>query len=157
VKEASLTDEGILIADFDLAACAAARAQWGIFRDRRPDLYAALARETERVAWHVALIERARRRRYGICRGRSGGRAKAGLLRLWHYRTGTAPEGQTQVEDGDAREKVLAGPRNVCFDVSFRRGATKVARRGGGQGTHDLWCPQRKPADEKGARMPDND
>jgi N-carbamoylputrescine amidase len=32
----------ILVADFDLAAIAEQRRAWGLFRDRRPDLYGAL-------------------------------------------------------------------------------------------------------------------
>lgn len=34
--------EGVAVAEFDLDELAKARASWGIFRDRRPDLYAAL-------------------------------------------------------------------------------------------------------------------
>jgi N-carbamoylputrescine amidase len=33
-------DEGVLLASFDLEEIAAYRAEWGFFRDRRPDLYA---------------------------------------------------------------------------------------------------------------------
>jgi N-carbamoylputrescine amidase len=36
------TDEGLALADFDLDAIAAQRRAWGVFRDRRPDLYRAL-------------------------------------------------------------------------------------------------------------------
>jgi N-carbamoylputrescine amidase len=39
VAEANRTDEAVLTASFDLEAIAAARAAWGVFRDRRPDLY----------------------------------------------------------------------------------------------------------------------
>jgi N-carbamoylputrescine amidase len=39
---ASRVDEGILTATFDLDAAAAMRSTWGVFRDRRPDLYGAL-------------------------------------------------------------------------------------------------------------------
>jgi N-carbamoylputrescine amidase len=35
-------DEGILVAEFDLAALARMRASWGFFRDRRPELYGVL-------------------------------------------------------------------------------------------------------------------
>ncbi|HEY4015686.1 MAG TPA: N-carbamoylputrescine amidase [Polyangiaceae bacterium] len=35
-------DEGILVAQFDLAALARMRASWGFFRDRRPELYGVL-------------------------------------------------------------------------------------------------------------------
>jgi N-carbamoylputrescine amidase len=43
VAEAGRTNEQILTASFDLDAIAAQRAAWGVFRDRRPDLYAPLA------------------------------------------------------------------------------------------------------------------
>jgi len=33
----------MLTATFDLAELAAQRASWGVFRDRRPDLYGSLA------------------------------------------------------------------------------------------------------------------
>lgn len=39
VTEASRTDETVLTAAFDLDALEAQRADWGVFRDRRPDLY----------------------------------------------------------------------------------------------------------------------
>lgn len=35
-------DEGVILSAFDLAAIARARATWGFFRDRRPDLYGPL-------------------------------------------------------------------------------------------------------------------
>ncbi|GFH27623.1 CN hydrolase domain-containing protein [Haematococcus lacustris] len=31
--------EGFVVGHFDLDACASQRAAWGLFRDRRPDLY----------------------------------------------------------------------------------------------------------------------
>ena len=34
------TEEGVATARFDLAEIAKARASWGLFRDRRPELYA---------------------------------------------------------------------------------------------------------------------
>ena len=37
-------DEGFVTAEFDLDAIATARASWGLFRDRRPDLYGVLGR-----------------------------------------------------------------------------------------------------------------
>jgi N-carbamoylputrescine amidase len=37
--ELGRTDEGVIVATFDLEAIARARASWGFFRDRRPDLY----------------------------------------------------------------------------------------------------------------------
>ena len=40
--EADREAEGVLVAEFDLAACAAERAAWGLFRDRRPGTYSAL-------------------------------------------------------------------------------------------------------------------
>jgi N-carbamoylputrescine amidase len=40
--EADRETEGVLVAEFDLAACAAERAAWGLFRDRRPETYDAL-------------------------------------------------------------------------------------------------------------------
>jgi N-carbamoylputrescine amidase len=42
VAEAGRDEEAILTATFDLDRIAAARASWGVFRDRRPDLYGAL-------------------------------------------------------------------------------------------------------------------
>lgn len=35
--------EGFVVAEFDLKKCRANRAGWGLFRDRRPDLYGAIA------------------------------------------------------------------------------------------------------------------
>ncbi len=40
--ELGRTEEGIVTAHFDLDAIAVARASWGLFRDRRPDLYGIL-------------------------------------------------------------------------------------------------------------------
>ena len=40
--QAGRDDEAVLTASFDLDAVAAMRASWGVFRDRRPDLYAPL-------------------------------------------------------------------------------------------------------------------
>jgi len=40
LQEASRTEQTTLVQTFDLDAIAQARAYWGIFRDRRPDLYA---------------------------------------------------------------------------------------------------------------------
>ena len=42
VAEAGRTEEDVLIAEFDLDAMAEQRIEWGIFRDRRPDLYKAI-------------------------------------------------------------------------------------------------------------------
>jgi len=42
VAEAGRTEECVLTATFDLAEVREARAAWGVFRDRRPDLYGAL-------------------------------------------------------------------------------------------------------------------
>jgi N-carbamoylputrescine amidase len=39
VTELGRDEEGVIVAAFDLAAIAKARASWGLFRDRRPDLY----------------------------------------------------------------------------------------------------------------------
>lgn len=39
IAEANRTDETILTAEFELDAIAEQRIEWGIFRDRRPDLY----------------------------------------------------------------------------------------------------------------------
>lgn len=39
VAELDRSEEGILVAEFDLDALAAQRSEWGVFRDRRPDLY----------------------------------------------------------------------------------------------------------------------
>lgn len=39
VKEANRTDQAVLVAEFDLDAIREARVSWGVFRDRRPDLY----------------------------------------------------------------------------------------------------------------------
>ena len=42
VAELGRSGEGVLVASFDLDALARARASWGFFRDRRPDLYGVL-------------------------------------------------------------------------------------------------------------------
>ncbi|WYP27036.1 N-carbamoylputrescine amidase [Alkalihalobacillus sp. FSL W8-0930] len=42
IEEASRDQEEILYADFDLAQLEAQRVEWGLFRDRRPDLYRVL-------------------------------------------------------------------------------------------------------------------
>jgi N-carbamoylputrescine amidase len=42
VAEAPCDKAGVVTASFDLEACRAARASWGFFRDRRPDLYGPL-------------------------------------------------------------------------------------------------------------------
>ncbi len=42
VAEANRTDEGLLVVEFDLELLEAQRLEWGIFRDRRPDLYSLL-------------------------------------------------------------------------------------------------------------------
>lgn len=39
IKEANRTDETIIMATFDLDALAFQRTEWGVFRDRRPELY----------------------------------------------------------------------------------------------------------------------
>jgi len=44
VSELGRSEEGITTATFDLDEIAKMRASWGIFRDRRPDLYGALGR-----------------------------------------------------------------------------------------------------------------
>lgn len=42
VSELDRTHEGLTTATFDLDEIAKARASWGLFRDRRPDLYGAI-------------------------------------------------------------------------------------------------------------------
>ncbi len=42
VAEAGRIEEAVLVAEFDLDAIAEQRIEWGIFRDRRPDLYQAI-------------------------------------------------------------------------------------------------------------------
>ncbi len=42
IAEASRSEETVLVAEFDLDAAAQQRIEWGIFRDRRPDLYKAI-------------------------------------------------------------------------------------------------------------------
>jgi N-carbamoylputrescine amidase len=42
VAELSRDEEGIILASFDFAAIEKARASWGLFRDRRPELYGAI-------------------------------------------------------------------------------------------------------------------
>jgi N-carbamoylputrescine amidase len=42
LAELGRDDEGVAVASFDLAAARRARAAWGFFRDRRPDLYEVL-------------------------------------------------------------------------------------------------------------------
>ncbi|ARK32842.1 2-oxoglutaramate amidase [Halalkalibacter krulwichiae] len=39
IEEAGRKEEAVLVAEFDLDALDAQRIEWGIFRDRRPDLY----------------------------------------------------------------------------------------------------------------------
>ncbi|CAK4867130.1 unnamed protein product [Aphanomyces euteiches] len=43
VVEASRTEEEVLVAEFDLDQIEVMRVEWGIFRDRRPELYKAIA------------------------------------------------------------------------------------------------------------------
>lgn len=43
VAEANRTDEAVLVAEFDLEQLEIERLEWGIFRDRRPDLYGLIA------------------------------------------------------------------------------------------------------------------
>lgn len=43
IAEADRETEGVLSADFDLDQLAAQRLEWGVFRDRRPELYGALS------------------------------------------------------------------------------------------------------------------
>ncbi|MBS1203615.1 MAG: N-carbamoylputrescine amidase [Proteobacteria bacterium] len=43
VAQANKTDEAVLVHTFDLDAVAAQRAAWGLFRDRRPNMYGAIA------------------------------------------------------------------------------------------------------------------
>jgi N-carbamoylputrescine amidase len=42
LRSADQSSEDTLLADLDLAAYASQRAAWGLFRDRRPDLYGVL-------------------------------------------------------------------------------------------------------------------
>jgi N-carbamoylputrescine amidase len=42
VAKADRVTEGVLVHQFDLDAIAALRASWGLFRDRRPELYRAV-------------------------------------------------------------------------------------------------------------------
>lgn len=42
LSEADRTSEGVLIAEFDLDELERARIEWGIFRDRRPELYGSI-------------------------------------------------------------------------------------------------------------------
>jgi N-carbamoylputrescine amidase len=42
VAELGRSDEAVIVAKFDLDALARARASWGFFRDRRPELYDSL-------------------------------------------------------------------------------------------------------------------
>ena len=44
VRAAGRDAEEILTAEYDLAALAEKRLEWGLFRDRRPALYADIAR-----------------------------------------------------------------------------------------------------------------
>ncbi|WP_238188552.1 N-carbamoylputrescine amidase [Paenibacillus sp. L3-i20] len=43
IVEAGRTEETVLVAEFDLNALETQRIEWGIFRDRRPDLYGIIA------------------------------------------------------------------------------------------------------------------
>ncbi|WP_147193859.1 N-carbamoylputrescine amidase [Pantoea sp. CCBC3-3-1] len=49
VKQAGKTEECVLVQTFDLDAIAAQRAAWGVFRDRRPEMYSAIATSDGRV------------------------------------------------------------------------------------------------------------
>ncbi|MBY0370117.1 N-carbamoylputrescine amidase [bacterium] len=49
VAELESDKEGVIYADFDFAAQQAARAAWGFFRDRRPELYKALTTQDGRI------------------------------------------------------------------------------------------------------------
>lgn len=42
IVEAGRTEEEVLVAEFDLDAISEQRIEWGVFRDRRPDLYKAI-------------------------------------------------------------------------------------------------------------------
>ncbi|WP_135555799.1 N-carbamoylputrescine amidase [Paenibacillus cymbidii] len=42
IADAGRTDEAVLVAEFDLDLIETQRLEWGIFRDRRPDLYGAI-------------------------------------------------------------------------------------------------------------------
>ena len=42
IAEANRTDETVLVAEFDLDAIALKHRQWGVFRDRRPEMYQTL-------------------------------------------------------------------------------------------------------------------
>ena len=42
VAESNRESQDIIIAEFDLDAMQTARSTWGLFRDRRPDLYGGL-------------------------------------------------------------------------------------------------------------------
>jgi N-carbamoylputrescine amidase len=42
IAEAGRTEEAVLVAEFDLDKASEQRIEWGIFRDRRPDLYKAI-------------------------------------------------------------------------------------------------------------------
>ena len=42
IAEAGRTEEAVIIASFDLDAISQQRIEWGVFRDRRPDLYGAI-------------------------------------------------------------------------------------------------------------------
>lgn len=42
IAEANRTDETVLVAEFDLDAISLKRRQWGVFRDRRPEMYQTL-------------------------------------------------------------------------------------------------------------------
>ncbi|MFA5481504.1 MAG: nitrilase-related carbon-nitrogen hydrolase, partial [Bacilli bacterium] len=44
IVELNRSEENIAIADFDLEAIDKKRISWGVFRDRRPDLYASLTK-----------------------------------------------------------------------------------------------------------------
>jgi N-carbamoylputrescine amidase len=49
VKQAGKTEECVLVHTFDLDAIAAQRAAWGLFRDRRPEMYGVIATSDGRV------------------------------------------------------------------------------------------------------------
>ena len=45
ISEASRDQEEILYSEFDLAELAQKRLEWGLFRDRRPEMYGIIAGE----------------------------------------------------------------------------------------------------------------
>src|SRR3546814_2904418 len=62
VARAGADEEEVLVATFDLDRIRAMRSSWGVFRDRRPDLYRPLLRSEE----HTSALQSLMRTSYAV-------------------------------------------------------------------------------------------